>query len=314
MARGTAKSPEAFRTISEAADALDLPQHVLRFWETRFSQIKPMKRSGGRRYYRPGDIALLRGIRHLLYDEGYTIKGVQRILRERGIGHVAGLAEPVAVQEVRPPEAAAVTPNGQIPSAPPAGIGHTAANPVGHPTLPAPAPARADPVRAALSRQQPQHSVPEAAPMQQGPAEPSHSAPVATNGTISVDHPAAAPSPAQPIAPSGSGLRFVPEPQEPELSPEPSVQHAPPPAAWSQPAVPTPSTAPIEPSAPPLAMAPLGPETVALAPGQSAQPTPIVPALSDDQRRVLTDALQTLEACKAHLDQVRGGLKGNSQQ
>ncbi|MFK7791611.1 MAG: MerR family transcriptional regulator [Devosiaceae bacterium] len=92
MARASVKSPDAFRTISEAADALDLPQHVLRFWETRFSQIKPMKRSGGRRYYRPNDIALLQGIRHLLYEEGYTIKGVQRILREQGIGHVVGLA------------------------------------------------------------------------------------------------------------------------------------------------------------------------------------------------------------------------------
>lgn len=78
------KSPDAFRTISEAADDLNLPQHVLRFWETRFSQIKPMKRGGGRRYYRPDDVDLLRGIRHLLYEEGYTIKGVQRILREQG--------------------------------------------------------------------------------------------------------------------------------------------------------------------------------------------------------------------------------------
>ncbi len=78
------KSPDAFRTISEAADDLDLPQHVLRFWETRFTQIKPMKRGGGRRYYRPDDVDLLRGIRHLLYEEGYTIKGVQRILREQG--------------------------------------------------------------------------------------------------------------------------------------------------------------------------------------------------------------------------------------
>lgn len=78
------KSPDAFRTISEVADDLDLPQHVLRFWETRFNQIKPMKRGGGRRYYRPGDVDLLRGIRHLLYEEGYTIKGVQKILRENG--------------------------------------------------------------------------------------------------------------------------------------------------------------------------------------------------------------------------------------
>ncbi|BCJ90640.1 hypothetical protein IZ6_13750 [Terrihabitans soli] len=85
------KSPDAFRTISEVADDLDLPQHVLRFWETRFTQIKPLKRGGGRRYYRPDDVQLLRGIKHLLYGEGYTIKGVQRILREQGLRHVMGL-------------------------------------------------------------------------------------------------------------------------------------------------------------------------------------------------------------------------------
>jgi DNA-binding transcriptional MerR regulator len=78
------KAPDAFRTISEVADELDLPQHVLRFWESRFHDIRPMKRGGGRRYYRPDDIDLLRGIRHLLYGEGYTIRGVQRILREQG--------------------------------------------------------------------------------------------------------------------------------------------------------------------------------------------------------------------------------------
>lgn len=78
------KAPDAFRTISEVADELDLPQHVLRFWETRFREIKPMKRGGGRRYYRPDDVELLRGIRHLLYGEGYTIRGVQRILRAHG--------------------------------------------------------------------------------------------------------------------------------------------------------------------------------------------------------------------------------------
>ena len=82
------KAPDAFRTISEVADDLDLPQHVLRFWESRFREIKPMKRGGGRRYYRPDDVDLLRGIRHLLYGEGYTIRGVQRILREQGIKFV----------------------------------------------------------------------------------------------------------------------------------------------------------------------------------------------------------------------------------
>ena len=82
------KAPDAFRTISEVADEIDVPQHVLRFWESRFPQIRPMKRGGGRRYYRPDDVDLLRGIRHLLYGEGYTIRGVQRILREHGVGFV----------------------------------------------------------------------------------------------------------------------------------------------------------------------------------------------------------------------------------
>ncbi len=76
------KSASAFRTISEVADELDVPQHVLRFWETKFAQVRPLKRGGGRRYYRPEDVDLLRHIRHLLYTEGYAIKGVQRLLRE----------------------------------------------------------------------------------------------------------------------------------------------------------------------------------------------------------------------------------------
>jgi len=90
----TAKSASAFRTISEVSDDLDIPQHVLRFWETKFSHIKPMKRGGGRRYYRPEDVALLRRIRDLLYTEGYTIKGVQRLLRQSGVKAVlAGTEE-----------------------------------------------------------------------------------------------------------------------------------------------------------------------------------------------------------------------------
>lgn len=80
----TTKSADAFRTISEVAAELDLPQHVLRFWETKFSKLRPLKRGGGRRYYRPEDVALLRHIRSLLYDEGYTIKGVQKLLRQGG--------------------------------------------------------------------------------------------------------------------------------------------------------------------------------------------------------------------------------------
>lgn len=80
-----AKSPNAFRTISEVSDGIDIPQHVLRFWESKFSQIKPMKRGGGRRYYRPQDVEIIDTIRKLLHDDGYTIKGVQKLLREHGV-------------------------------------------------------------------------------------------------------------------------------------------------------------------------------------------------------------------------------------
>ena len=98
------KAPDAFRTISEVADEIDVPQHVLRFWESRFTQIKPMKRGGGRRYYRPDDVDLLRGVRHLLYGEGYTIRGVQRILRDEGSAFVQNVWRPGA-EPPPPPDA-----------------------------------------------------------------------------------------------------------------------------------------------------------------------------------------------------------------
>jgi DNA-binding transcriptional MerR regulator len=98
------KAPDAFRTISEVADDLDVPQHVLRFWESRFSQIRPMKRAGGRRYYRADDVDLLRGIRQLLYGEGYTIRGVQRILKEHGVKFVQTVWQDGAAQPVRLPD------------------------------------------------------------------------------------------------------------------------------------------------------------------------------------------------------------------
>lgn len=87
------KAPQAFRTISEVSELLDTPPHVLRFWESKFTQLKPVKRAGGRRYYRPTDVALLAGIRKLLHDDGMTIRGVQKLLREQGVRHVSGLAE-----------------------------------------------------------------------------------------------------------------------------------------------------------------------------------------------------------------------------
>ena len=103
------KSPEAFRTIREVADAMDLPQHVLRFWETRFPQIRPLKRAGGRRYYRPDDVERLRVIRRLLYDEGYTIKGVQKLFKEQGaqalLAAASGSRPPFPIEAAAPPEA-----------------------------------------------------------------------------------------------------------------------------------------------------------------------------------------------------------------
>jgi len=102
-ARQDGKSTSAFRTITEVADALEIPQHVLRFWETRFPQIRPLKRGGGRRYYRPEDVALLERIRHLLYVDGYTIKGAQKLLRQ-------GNAKAAAIDEPPQAEAAEAVP------------------------------------------------------------------------------------------------------------------------------------------------------------------------------------------------------------
>jgi DNA-binding transcriptional MerR regulator len=146
------KSPDAFRTISEVASTLDLPAHVLRFWESRFSQIRPIKRGGGRRYYRPQDVNLLRGIRDLLHSDGESIKSVQKILREQGVRHVAALGtddaandtgKPAPVPAPKPvtarrPGPVPPLPSGPAPSAP--AVPRPAARPV---TAPASAPVRA---------------------------------------------------------------------------------------------------------------------------------------------------------------------------
>jgi DNA-binding transcriptional MerR regulator len=100
--RRAAKSSEAFRTISEVADDLEVPQHVLRFWESKFPQIKPLKRAGGRRYYRPDDVVLLRRIRQCLYEQGYTIKGVQKLLREGALKSDEAARPPLAPAAPRP--------------------------------------------------------------------------------------------------------------------------------------------------------------------------------------------------------------------
>jgi DNA-binding transcriptional MerR regulator len=155
------KAPEAYRTISEVADELNLPQHVLRFWETRFPHIKPMKRGGGRRFYRPEDVDLLRGIRHLLYGDGYTIRGVQRILREQGVRAVqsVGQGREVALPPRSPHDE--VEPDGDAepaetaPETNGAAVEHTSPavpppkpmNGASAPAKPAPRPAQASPAK-----------------------------------------------------------------------------------------------------------------------------------------------------------------------
>ncbi len=108
------KSPDAYRTISEAGEEAGLPPHVLRFWESKFAQLKPVKRAGGRRMYRRQDVLLLKGLRRLLYDDGYTIKGAQKYLREHGVAAVAALADaqtpsPDPAQDLKPTKAEAET-------------------------------------------------------------------------------------------------------------------------------------------------------------------------------------------------------------
>ncbi|WP_342075634.1 MerR family transcriptional regulator [Yoonia sp. SS1-5] len=154
-----AKAKDAFRTISEVAEWLDTPTHVLRFWESKFSQIKPVKGAGGRRYYRPADMDLLGGIKQLLHEEGMTIKGTQKLLREKGVKHVAGLglsmtapAAPVAVAEEAPEQAPAPEPT-----------------PVEE--APAPAPEADDPVQNAFmfEHKAPAESTPAEEPAQAAP-------------------------------------------------------------------------------------------------------------------------------------------------
>ena len=187
------KAPDAYRTISEVAEDIDLPQHVLRFCETRFAQIKPLKRGGGRRYYRPDDVELLKGIRHLLYGEGYTIKGVQRILKDQGPKAVQALvaasAPPFETEAPAPP----------VPRAP---------QPVLQPSAPQPpAPAaqhwQAPPVMQAPQHVAPQHVVPQhvAAPSAPQAVLPPQMAPLPPVPVIAPLSPAFPPEPVYAVPP-----------------------------------------------------------------------------------------------------------------
>ncbi|GAB4268178.1 MAG: MerR family transcriptional regulator [Pararhodobacter sp.] len=167
------KAPDAFRTISEVSEILDTPAHVLRFWESKFYQIKPVKRAGGRRYYRPDDVALINGIRILLQDQGMTIRGVQRVLHEQGVKHVASLGGPLPLDvEDAVEDSAAETSAATVPLARDDGRAAVAdAEIVDEPAAPATDdPARADsvtqgPIVAQEPAQDPEHEpVPDAAP------------------------------------------------------------------------------------------------------------------------------------------------------
>ncbi len=218
------KSPEAFRTISEVAEALETPAHVLRFWESRFPQIRPVKRAGGRRYYRPSDVALLTGIKRLLHEEGLTIRGVQKILREQGVRHVSGQGEEPSAEEIALEAAMAVeVEEAEIPPAP-------------EPTPEEAAEATAAALAAALG------------------APPEEEAPSAAEGpTTEEPEPAALPEPAL-----LSGVEAEPPPQpEPETAPwlEPAAAAAPTPVqAELFPAPPPPQ--PVQTAAPEPAVAP----------------------------------------------------------
>ena len=178
------KSADAFRTISEVADWLETPAHVLRFWESKFSQVKPVKRAGGRRYYRPADMKLLGGIKKLLHDDGMTIKGVQKMLREQGVGHVSEFSQPLGdaaddviidhVEDAPAAESADAVADITSPEAQP-----DPTDPVGRPAPPAAMPAGLAPESNAPPTQQSPGAVPDPAPLT--PSAAPEPAPVASS-------------------------------------------------------------------------------------------------------------------------------------
>lgn len=210
------KAPDAYRTISEVAEDLDLPQHVLRFWETRFSQIKPLKRGGGRRYYRPDDVELLKGIRHLLYKEGYTIKGVQRILKEQGARAVQSFAQGGEPEAPPAPALAA------RPAMPPA------ARPPATPPAPAPAPFMPAPVMTAPVMPAP---VMPASPVPSEPALPAYpSAPVNPVPPALLAAETAVALPEEALGPNPDLENWQPEPEdEPSAGIAITLEQGPPP-------------------------------------------------------------------------------------
>jgi resuscitation-promoting factor RpfA len=219
-----AKSPDAFRTISEVADWLDRPAHVLRFWESKFPQVKPVKRAGGRRYYRPDDMLLLGGIKKLLHDDGMTIKGVQKIIREQGVKYVSGMSQPLDEVTAGAGTETAVAETATARTSPPR-TDSGAARPVmtPSPSYPSDTAATSDAGRAAPPASAPTlQIVPDAAPAAPiAPAPPLEDSAVPQERTLPADEPAAAPIP--PVTPPPAAAEI------PDMAPLP--QDAPPVAA-----------------------------------------------------------------------------------
>lgn len=204
-----AKSPEAFRTISEVSAWLDTPAHVLRFWESRFSQVKPVKRAGGRRYYRPADMRLLGGIKRLLHEDGLTIRGVQKILREEGVKFVADLSPPLDDEDVIEGVAMEVEIVSDLPEEAPSNV-----IPMEPEAQSAPAPETA-----MLPGLEPEVTAPEA---EEPPAEPTPPEPESSEAEVPMFHHEA---PAEP--PVSSPPAPEPEPRIPERASEPPTVEAP---------------------------------------------------------------------------------------
>ena len=228
------KSPNAFRTISEVSDVLDVPAHVLRFWESRFNQIKPIKRGGGRRYYRPTDVDLIRGIRTLLYTDGMTIKGAQKILREKGVRHVMELGSDAEISDIARDTAAVAEPPKAATDAAEAPAFAGAVNEMAEPSAPAPTPPRDETFGDAMPEAPQEDPATEVSPAPAAPAAPeddfgaSFAFEAVEDGYID----APAPDGSVPDAPaptSGAPVPVDPEADlsDPDPAPEPAPQSAP---------------------------------------------------------------------------------------
>ncbi len=285
MSEGQAlsKGPDAFRTISEVAEELDLPQHVLRFWETRFSQIRPMKRGGGRRYYRPDDVDLLRGIRKLLYGEGYTIKGVQRILKEQGARQVVLAGQGAGLDPAPPDHRFEPEFEGEVPDGILVDSDHAERGPA--PSVGGAFDQRREPLFG--RRREDQERGPGLFGRAERPTPPVRAAEPDFGPLPMSRIPAAPPE----------------EPDEAEVYlPPQAVQHAPPPIY--QPHPPSVSRAPVHEGPAIRSFAP--PEDADDAPPpRHAEPAATAPLLSGDDIQRLKGALAELLECKRILDQAR---------